>query len=387
MKDFEFVNPARIIFGTEPYERVEQILKEEGVKSLMLIHTNSAVRLGIFEKLESICKRNGIRFRSNGRVEANPKIGLIREIIEECKDAETDYLIAAGGGSPIDTAKAVAMGVPYDGDVWDFYDGSALPAQVLPVGVISTIPSSGSEASTASIVSNGLVKAGYEDEKLIPRFAVLDPDYTLGLPRRLTAAGLSDILSHMMERYFTNTEHTDAMDYMIVGAAKSLILNAERIMKDPGDFGARSEVQLLATIAHNDMLGMGREQDWASHRVEHELSGQYGINHGEGMAVVMLAYVKYVAEHHPKKTAQLAEQLFDVERADMDDREMTLRLADELHKYYTMLGLRTSLTEMGIGSEHFEEMADRATNNGTSTVGHYYPLDKDKFIEVLKLAL
>ena len=387
MRDFEFMNPARIIFGRDPYPRVEELLKEMKVTSLMMVHTKSAVRLGIYDEIESMCKRLGIRFTANGGVEPNPRVELIRELIEEGRKAKVDFLLAVGGGSSMDTAKAIAMGIPYDGDVWDFYDGRAVPAEALPVGAISTIPSSGSETSTATIISNGVVKAGCEDEKVIPKFAVLDPEYTLGLPPYLTACGLSDILSHMIERYFTNTKHVDTTDYMITGAAKALLINAERVMKDQSDYDARAEVQWLATVAHNNSLETGREPDWASHRIEHELSGQYNINHGEGMAVVLLAYVKYIAEHHPEKSAQLAEQLFDIERAGKSDKEMTLLLADELYKYYKMLGLRTTLTEMEIDDSHFEEMADRATSNGTSTVGHYYPLDKEKFIEVLKLAL
>ena len=235
-------------------------------------------------------------------------------------------------------------------------------------------------------MSNGLVKAGYEDEMIVPKLAVLNPEFTLSLPAHLTACGISDILSHLMERYFTNTEHVDTTDYLIVGAAKALMLNGERVMKDLSDYQARAEVQWLASIAHNSSLETGRESDWASHRIEHELSGQYGINHGEGMAVIMLAYLKYVAEHHPKKTAQLAHQLFGVEYNEYTESEMTLKLVEHLEQFYRMLGLRTTLTEMDIDDTHFEEMAMRATG-GNGTVGHYYPLNKDQFIEVLRLAL
>lgn len=386
MQDFEFYNPARIIFGSNPYPRIEEILRDTKVTSLMMIHTNSAKRLGIYDEIKSLCDKLGISFTSNGDIESNPKIELVRNIIEDCRAHKVDFLLAAGGGSPIDTAKAVAMGACYDGDVWDFYDGTATPDEVLPIGVISTIPSSGSEASTASILSSGVIKAGYEDEKLIPQFAVLNPEYTIGLPAHLTACGISDILSHMLERYFTNTEHVDVTDNLIVDAAKALMKNAERVMRNPKDIDARSEIQWLATLAHNNLLETGRESDWASHRIEHELSGQYGINHGEGMAVILLAYLKYIAKHHPKKTAELAHQLFDISYEGHTEEEMTLMLAERLYDFYKMIGVRTTLSEMDIDDAHFEEMAMRATG-GTSTVGHYYPLDKDKFIEVLKLAL
>lgn len=388
MNGFDYFNPARVVFGNKPYEKIEAFLKETGITSLMMIHTRSAVRLGIYDEIEAMCGRLGIRFVSNGNVESNPKIELIRELVEEARKNGTDCLLAAGGGSVIDTAKAVAMGVPYDGDTWDFYEGKADPKEALPIIAVSTVPSSGSETSQATIVSNGLVKAGYEAEMIVPKLAVLNPEFTLTLPAHMTACGISDILSHLMERYFTNTDHVDTTDYMIVGAAKALMLNGERVMKDLSDYEARAEVQWLASIAHNNSLETGREPDWASHRLEHELSGQYGINHGEGMAVTMLAYLKYVAAHHPEKPAQLAHQLFGVEYGEYTEEEMVLKLVEHLEHFYRhTLGIRTTLAEMEIDDTHFEEMADRATNNGTSTVGHYYPLDKEKFIEVLRLAL
>ncbi len=387
MNGFEYLNPARVIFGDKPYEGIEKFLRETGVTSIMMIHTRSAVRLGIYDEIEALCKKLGIAFVSNGDVESNPKIELIRQLIEEGRENKIDCLLAAGGGSVIDTAKAVAIGIPYDGDVWDFYEYTAEPEEALPIIAVSTVPSSGSETSTASIVSNGLVKAGVEYEMIVPKLAVLNPKFTMTLPARMSACGISDILSHLMERYFTNTEHVDTTDYMIVGAAKALMLNGERVMKDLSDYDARSEVQWLASIAHNSSLETGRESDWASHRIEHELSGQYGINHGEGMAVIMLAYLKYVAVHHPKKTAQLAHQLFGVEYGEYTEEGMTLKMVEYLqHFYRDILGLRTTLSEMDIDDTHFEEMAMRATG-GNGTVGHYYPLDKDKFIEVLKLAL
>lgn len=386
MNGFNYLNPARVAFGNKPYESIEAYLKETGVSSLMMIHTNSAKRLGIFDEIKALCAKLGISFTSNGDVESNPKIELIRELVKECRDASVDCLLAAGGGSVIDTAKSVAMGVPYDGDVWDFYEGKAVPETALPIIAVSTVPSSGSETSTASIVSNGLIKAGYEDEKIVPKLAVLNPEFTLTLPAKLTACGISDILSHLMERYFTNTKHVDTTDYLIVGAARALMLNGERVMKDLSDYDARAEVQWLASIAHNSSLETGRESDWASHRIEHELSGQYGINHGEGMAVIMLAYLKYVASRHPESPAKLAHQLFGIEYFEYTKEEMVLKMVGCLEQFYKMLGLRTTLTEMGIDDTHFEEMAFRACGE-SGTVGHYYPLDKEKFIEVLKLAL
>lgn len=388
MLDFEYVNPANIIFGTKPYEKVAKYLKEFNVKSLLLVYSGEFIKdLGIYQEIETICKECGIRFFADGRVVPNPKVELVRELVEQGKQNGIDFILAVGGGSSIDTAKAVSIGIPYDGDVWDFYTGKATIEHTLPVGVISTLPASGSETSNASIISNGLNKCGVEDNRIIPKFAVMNPNYTMGLPKFQTACGVADILSHLLERYFTNTKNVDTTDYLIEGAAKALMLNGERVMENPKDYNARAEVQWLASIAHNNLLDTGRESDWGSHRVEHELSAQYNVTHGEGMAIVLLAYLKYVSAKNPHKTAQFCNRVFGVDYMNYTEEKMTLILADRLKEYFVKLGLRTSLSELSIDDKDFEEMALRATNQGTATVGHYYPLDKEKFVEVLRLAL
>lgn len=388
MVDFEYCNPARIIFGTEPYGKVEAFLRTKGVKTLLMVYSGEFVKeLGIYQNIEKICEKLSIEFVANGSVVPNPKIELVRDLVAIGKKKKVDFILAVGGGSSVDTAKAVSVGIPYEEDVWDFFEGKAQIEEAIPVGVISTIPASGSETSNAAIISNGYHKVGIEDEKIIPVFAVMNPAYTRTLPKYQSACGISDILSHLLERYFTNTEHVDTTDFLIEGAIKALLLNGARVMENPSDYHARAEVQWLASIAHNNLLNTGRESDWASHRVEHELSAQYGIIHGEGMAVVMLGYIKYVSEHHPRKTAQLANRLFGIDYHDHDERKMTLLLADRLHEFYKKLELKTSLRELGIDDAHFAEMANRATADDTKPVGHYYPLDVKRFIEVLKLSL
>ena len=388
MRDFEYINPARIIFGSKPYERIKNIIEENGVKSLLMIYSGEFIKtLGIYQNIEKICAELDIVFAQNGNVVPNPKVELVRELIEVGRKEKTDFIIAVGGGSSIDTAKAVSAGLYYDGDVWDFFEGKAEIKKAVPIGVISTIPASGSETSNAAIISNGLHKKGVEDEKLIPVFAVLNPDYLTTLPKFQLAAGISDILSHLLERYFTNTEHVDATDFMLEGAIKALLLNGERLAENKSDKDALAEAQWLAIVGHNNLLDTGRESDWASHRVEHEISAQYGITHGEGMAVVMLAYIRYLAKRHPEKPAQLANRLYGIDYHDYTEGQMTELLAERLLEFYKKLGLRTSLTEMEIDGTHFDEMALRATSGGSCTVGHYYPLDMEKFVEVLNYAL
>ena len=278
------------------------------------------------------------------------------------------------------------MGIGYDGDVWDFFTGKAEPAQVLPVGVITTLPASGSETSNCAIITNGLYKLGYEDDRIIPKFAIMNPEYTLNLSAYQTACGIADILSHLLERYFSAVSHTDTTDYLIEGAVRALLVNARRLLKNPKDLDARSEIQWLASIAHNNLLDTGREADWGSHRIEHELSAQYGLTHGEGMAVVLPAWVRFAAANKPEKPAQLAARVFGYDYVNDSLEDMALGLADELERFFRSLKLRTRLSELQIGEGDFETMALRATKGDTAAVGHYIPLNCARILEILKLA-
>lgn len=215
----------------------------------------------------------------------------------------------------------------------------------------------------------------------------MNPEYTLKLPAFQTASGIADILSHLLERYFSDVEHTDVTDYLIEGAVKALLVNGERLVTNPDDLDARAEIQWLASIAHNNLLDTGRVADWGSHRIEHELSAQYGITHGEGMAVVLVAWTKFAAEEKPWKLAQLATRVFGADPYNYSEKERSLKLSAELKIFFRSLKLRTTLSELEIDNKDFDVMADRATGNGTKTVGHYIPLDKAKFKTVLDLAL
>ena len=295
------------------------------------------------------------------------------------------FVLAVGGGSSIDTAKAVALGIPYDGDVWDFFEKGAQAKEVLNIGVIATTASSGSETSNAAIISNGEWKLGFEDDRIIPKFAIMNPKFTAGLPRFQTSVGVADVLSHLLERYFSDTKHSDTTDYLIEGAIKALLLNADRLIENPQDVNARAEVQWLASVAHNNFLDAGRIADWGSHRIEHELSAQYGITHGEGMAIVFVAWTKYAAEVKPWRLALLASRVFGVDAYDYTEKERALKLSEILEAFFKKIGVKTRLTELGISDKDFDTMAKRATRNGT--VGHYIPLDAKAFTEVLKLAI
>lgn len=386
MVNFQYYNPAKILFGKGSEDNLQKLLKKEQVSSLLLVYSGDFIReLGIYEKVKDVCHNLGVVFHENGSVVPNPSIQLVRQLVREGKDSGVDFILAAGGGSAIDTAKAVALGIPYEGDVWDFFDKGVQPEYVLPTGVITTLPASGSETSNCAILSNEKWKLGFEDDRIIPRFAIMNPAYTLGLPAYQTSCGVADILSHLLERYFSDVKHTDVTDYLIEGAVQALLINGERLMREPENLDARAEIQWLASVAHNNLLDTGRIGDWGSHRIEHELSAQYGITHGEGMAVVLVAWTRYVAGRKPWKLAQLAVRVFHVDPYNYTEEQQAQILSVKLKEYFVSLHLKTTLSELGIGKEHFADMANRATKNGP--VGHYVPLDAESFQEVLGLAL
>ncbi len=386
MISFEYYNPAKIVFGEESEKNLKGLLKSYNVKSLLLVYSGDFIKtLGIYSVIEDAVNELGIKFSENGNVVPNPSVELVRELVEQGKKDNVDFVLAVGGGSSIDTAKAVALGIPYDGDVWDFFEKGAQAKEVLNIGVIATTASSGSETSNAAIISNGEWKLGFEDDRIIPKFAIMNPKFTAGLPKYQTFVGIADVLSHLLERYFSDAKHSDTTDYLIEGAIKALLLNADRLLENPQDVNARAEVQWLASVAHNNFLDAGRIADWGSHRIEHELSAQYGITHGEGMAIVFTAWTKYAAEAKPWRLALLASRVFGVDAYDYTEKERALKLSEILEAFFKKIGVKTRLTELGISDKDFDAMAKRATRNGA--VGHYIPLDAKAFTEVLKLAI
>ncbi|MBO7337227.1 MAG: iron-containing alcohol dehydrogenase [Paludibacteraceae bacterium] len=383
---FEYYNPAKIVFGEESEKNLKKLLQSYNVKSLLLVYSGDFIKtLGIYSVIEEAVKELGIKFSENGNVVPNPSVQLVRELVEQGKKDNVDFVLAVGGGSSIDTAKAIALGIPYDGDVWDFFEKGVSPEKVLNIGVIATTASSGSETSNAAIISNGEWKLGFEDDRIIPKFAIMNPKFTAGLPRYQTFVGVADVLSHLLERYFSDEKNSDTTDYLIEGAIRALLLNADRLIENPANVNARAEIQWLASVAHNNFLDAGRSADWGSHRIEHELSAQYNITHGEGMAIVFVAWTKYMADVKPWRLALLANRVFGIDSYDYTERERALKLSERLEGFFKKIGVKTKLSELGIDDKDFDTMAKRATRNGT--VGHYVPLDAKAFTEILKLAI
>ena len=386
MIGFEYYNPAKIVFGEGAEQSLSKLLKEYKVTSLLLVYSGDFVKtLGIYDVIKAAVDELGIKFSESGEVVPNPSIELVRKLVAQGKKDKVDFVLAVGGGSSIDTAKAIALGRPYDGDVWDFFDKGSSPESVLNIGVIATTASSGSETSNCAILSYGEWKKGFEDDRIIPKFAIMNPRYTANLPSYQTNVGIADVLSHLLERYFSDEKNSDTTDYLIEGAVRALLVNADRLIADPQNINARAEIQWLASVAHNNFLDAGRRADWGSHRIEHELSAQYNITHGEGMAVVFTAWTKYIADIKPWRLALLASRVYGKDPYDYDERERALLLSQELEAFFRKLGLKTHLSELGITNEDFEVMAARATKGGE--VGHYVPLNAQKIIEILNIAL
>ncbi len=386
MIGFEYYNPAKIVFGEDSEKKIKDLLKAYEVRSLLLVYSGDFIKtLGIYSVIEDAVRELDIEFTENGNVVPNPDIDLVRELVKQGKQRNVDFVLAVGGGSSIDTAKAVALGIPYEGDPWDFFEKGVSPKEVLPIGVIATTASSGSETSNAAILSSGEWKLGFEDDRIIPKFAIMNPKFTIGLPAYQTFVGVADVLSHLLERYFSDEKYSDTTDYLIEGAIRALLVNADRLLKDPKDVNARGEIQWLASVAHNNFLDAGRRADWGSHRIEHELSAQYNVTHGEGMAVAMTAWTKYMAVKKPWRLALLASRVFGADPYDYSETERAFILSEKLEAFFRKLGLKVKLSELGIDDKDFEVMAKRATRNGS--VGHYVPLDAEAFVEILKLAL
>lgn len=386
MIGFEYYNPAKIVFGEGSEKSLAKLLKQNNVRSLLLVYSGDFIKkLGIYDVIRDAVAELDIKFSESGEVVPNPSIELVRKLVEQGKKDQVDFVLAVGGGSSIDTAKAIAIGIPYDGDVWDFFSKGTVPESVLGIGVIATTASSGSETSNAAILSYGEWKKGFEDDRIIPSFAIMNPRYTVNLPAYQTYVGIADVLSHLLERYFSDEKNSDTTDYLIEGAIRALQVNARRLIKDPADINARAEIQWLASVAHNNFLDAGRTADWGSHRIEHELSAQYNITHGEGMAIVFVAWTKYMAKIKPWRLALLASRVYGKDPYDFNEEERAFLLSEELEKFFVSLGLKTRLNQLGIDDKDFEAMAKRATAGGN--VGHYVPLDAQKITDILKLAL
>lgn len=388
MENFTYCTPTKYVFGRDAESHAAEELKNINVGRVLVVYGGgSVIRSGLLARVISVLDNAGIFHRELGGIQPNPTDPKVREGIGMCRRDKIEGLLAVGGGSVIDTAKAIAAGVPYDGDFWDFWAGKSVITEALPVGVILTIPAAGSEGSGNSVITllDGLHKISLRtDYWLRPKFALLNPELTFTLPPEQTAAGIADMMAHIFERYFSPTADVEITDRVSEGVLKAIIEEAPKVMADPCDYQARANIMWSGTLAHNGICGTGRKEDWASHAMEHEISAVYGVTHGAGLAVVMPAFMTFMASHAPAKGAQLARRVFDVVEA--DDRKAALEGIERLKAFFASLGLPLTFSRLGIENPDVELLVRKLHENKGEIIGGYYPLGAKETAEIYNLA-
>lgn len=390
MLNFSFYSPTRFIFGRDAENQAgEQTLLQGAKKALVVYGGGSAVKSGLLARVTASLEEKGVAYATLGGVQPNPRASLVYRGIELCRSEGADFLLAVGGGSVIDTCKAIALGVPYEGDFWDFFCGKARPKTALGVGVVLTIAAAGSEGSTSCVITQerGGFKRGCGTELNRPRFALMNPALTCTLPPYQTACGVVDMMAHVFERYFTNEEGVDLTDRLCEAVLAALVKAGRAAMRDPNDYEARYNLMQAGTLAHNDLCGLGRKMDGSSHQIEHELSARYDVAHGAGLAVVFPAWMRYQLPHNPARMAQLAVRLWG---CDMDFAHPERTALEGIERYTAFLrelGMPTTLQELGGRPEDIPEMAQKCKRNNGECVGFYNPLDTEAIEAVLRLTV
>lgn len=364
MLNFDYQNRTRIIFGKNEHRNIGKLIKPYANKVLFHFGGQSIKKSGVYEDVINSLLENQIDFIELGGVKPNPRLSLVNEGIELCRKEKVDFILAVGGGSVIDSAKAIAIGIPYNGDVWDFYCKDIEIKEAIPVATILTIPAAGSESSTGTVITNEekQLKLSCGCELLRPLLSIINPELYFTLPKNQIANGVSDMMSHIMERYFTNTPNTDLIDGLCESTLKTIMRNGSIIINDNKNYDAWAEIALSGNIAHNGLLGLGREQDWASHKIEHELSAIYDVAHGAGLSVITPAWMKYVYKENPHMFEQFAINVMGVESTSKSQEEIINDGIEKLKSFYKKFELPTSLKELNINESNLELMAKKSTN-------------------------
>lgn len=388
MNDFNYYTPTRYVFGRGVESQTGELTRWMGVDRVLLVYgMGSVVRSGLLDRVKASLDAVGIKYIELGGVLPNPTDDRVYDGIEMCRRENLTGLVAVGGGSAIDTAKAIACGVPYEGDFWDFYAGKKIVEEALPVGVVLTIPAAGSEGSGNSVITklDGLHKISLRTESALrPKFAVMNPELTFTLPPYQTASGIADMMAHIFERYFTNTPETEVTDRVAEGVLKAIITEAPRVMAEPENYDARANIMWCGTLAHNGICGTGRQEDWVSHFMEHELSAVYGVTHGAGLAVMTPAWMTFMATHNPSKGAQFARRVMDV--VNDDDTQAALEGIARLKAFYASLGLPITLGQLGIENPDFDLLVHKLHENKGEVIGGYYRLTAVETRQIYELA-
>lgn len=384
MDNFSFQCATKYCFGRDQRKTVGSRIKPFASKVLLVYGGGSIKRNGVYDDVTKSLKEEGISFVELSGIQANPTYEKVLEGIEIAKKEQVQLILAVGGGSVIDTSKAIAMGY-YEADVWSFYERGGEVSNALPVATVLTIPAAGSEVSPDTVISYKGRKLGYSSQKIRPVVSVVDPVIFFTLPKNQIAYGVCDMMSHIFERYFTQTTHTELIDSLCEATLKTIMRNAYLLIKNPQDYEAWSEVSLAGSVAHNGFLGCGRIQDWGCHDMEHELSAQdCKVPHGAGLAVLTPNWMRHVYKENPKMFYQFAVNVMGI-KVDRDEEKTILRGIDKLRAFFTAIGLPSTLTELGLGTNVLEEMAGKCVGNGH--VGNFKPLFKEDVLEIYRKSL
>jgi len=392
MIDFKYYTPTEVVFGKESEEKVAQLVKRYG-GSKVLVHYGgqSAKRSGLLDKICDLLKANGINYVTLGGVVPNPRLSKVHEGIDLCRREGVDFILAVGGGSVIDSAKAIAYGVNYHGEVWDFYSGKAKATTFIPLGTVLTIPAAGSEMSESSVITNedGDMKRGYSNDISRPKFAIMNPERTFTLPPYQTAAGVTDIMMHMMERYFSHDGDMTVTDNLTESLLRTMKECVFAVLKDHNDYRNRAQIMWGGSLAHNGLTGCGREEDWATHEIEHELSGMFDVTHGAGLAAVWPSWARFVMKEDISRFVRFAVNVMDVENDYTNPEATALKGIEAMERFYHAIGMPINIHELigrEVTDEEIKEMARKCTNNYTTTQGHFKVLNAADIEQIYKMA-
>ena len=362
MDNFEFYSPTEFVFGKERENDCGKYVKKYGGKKVLIHYGGgSAVKSGLLDRVKASLDSEGISYICLGGVKPNPRDTLVYEGIEICKKEGIDFILSVGGGSCIDSAKAIAIGVPYDGDFWDFYSKGKAIEKALPVGTVLTIAAAGSEGSPSSVITkeDGMFKRGTGSDLIRPKFSILNPQLTCTLPAYQTACGATDIMAHVFERYFTNTCEVEVTDRLCEAILLTMVKEVPRVIKNPDNYEARANIMWAGTVAHNDIVGVGRSQDWNSHNIEHELSGLYDVAHGAGLAVVMPAWMEFVYKHNVMRFAQMAVRVFGCQMNFENPEATALEGIYCFRRFLREIGMPINFEELGAKEEDIPVLVEK----------------------------
>lgn len=389
MNNFTFYSPTYFAFGKETEKEAGKYVKKfGGTKVLIHYGGSSAARTGLLDRVKKSLEAENIAYVELGGVKPNPRSGLVYDGIELCKKEGVDFILAVGGGSTIDSAKAIAAGVVYDGDFWDFYQGKPIE-NALPVGTVLTISAAGSEGSPDSVITyeNGMYKRGATGEALRPKFSILNPALTQTLPAYQTACGITDIMAHLYERYMTNTDEVEVTDRMIEALLLTMIQEGPKAVADADNYDARANIMWAGMMGHNNSCGVGRTQDWTSHDVEHELSAIYDCAHGAGLAVVMPAVMTYNMGHDVMRFAQVATRVWGCQMNFKHPEETAKAGIEAFRNFLISIGMPKNFEELGAKEEDIEKLAHAACHGDVrqGTIGGFVPLNEADVAAIYKL--